>query len=233
MTREMFESWGDLGLHSVFKSPFLFPSLALHLMALYLALGVGNFPTNESRPIPIQLLEMREGSSPDKSVGPNRGPGGPRTSPKYGNPAPPRQSTGKLDTGSLEATTPSEEPAPAPQPPALPGPKVLAGGTRPEPPVSKETSSDSLVQLPTKETSANLPTTGNAETNQKSLTSIRLALRHSRKDHSFRERSKGQERLPVPMGFQEEAGAGRERPEVEPASGVAEEAMRDLKAGRT
>src|SRR5881296_1035421 len=62
---------------------------------------------------------------------------------------------------------------------------------------------------------------------------IRLALRHSRKDHSFRERSKGQERLPVPMGFQEEAGAGRERPEVEPASGVAEEAMRDLKAGRT
>ncbi len=175
MTREMFESWGDLGLHSVFKSPFLFPSLALHLMALYLALGVGNFPTNESRPIPIQLLEMREGSSPDKSVGPNRGPGGPRTSPKYGNPAPPRQSTGKLDTGSLEATTPSEEPAPAPQPPALPGPKVLAGGTRPEPPVSKETSSDSLVQLPTKETSANLPATGNAEANQKSLTSLRGA----------------------------------------------------------
>jgi TonB family protein len=168
----MFDSWGDLGLHSVFKSPFLAPSLVLHLMALYLALGVGNFPAKESPAIPIQLLEMREGSSPDKSVGPSRGPGGPRTSPKLGNPAPPQQRTGKLDTGSLEATTPSQEPAPAPQPPALPGPKVLAGGAPPSP-VSKETSSDSLVQLPTKESPANLPSTGNTEANQKSLTALR------------------------------------------------------------
>jgi TonB family protein len=158
MTKEMFESWAELGLHTLFKSPFLLPSLAIHLMALYLALGIGNFPSGEkSVSIPIQLLEMREGSSPDKSIGPERGPGGPRTLPKQGNPAPPRERTGSLDNGSLETSTPSEEPAPTPQIAPLPGPKVLAGTARPEPLALKESSSDSLVQLPTKESSASLP----------------------------------------------------------------------------
>src|SRR5712692_3699801 len=173
MTKELFDSWGELGLYSLFRSPFLFPSLAIHLMALYLALSVGRFLANESVPIQIQLLEMREGSSPDKSIGPNRGPGGPRSLPKFGQPEPPRQRTGKLDVGSLEATTPSEEPAPAPPPPSLPGPKVLAGATRPQPLSLKESVSDSLVQLPTKDSPGNLPSAATLDPSQKSLASLK------------------------------------------------------------
>lgn len=174
MTKEIFESWGELGLHSLFRSPFLFPSLAIHLMALYLALSVGNFPAKESNiSIPIQLLEMRDGNSPDKSVGPDRGPGGPRTSPKYGNPAPPRQRTGRLEVGSPDASTPSEESAPAPQTPVLPGPKVLVGASRPPEPPSKESSSDSLVQLPMKESSGNLPSAVKPDMSQKNLASLK------------------------------------------------------------
>jgi TonB family protein len=165
MTKEMFDNWAELGLHTLLKSPFLLPSLAIHLMALYFALGFGNFPSREkSASIPIQLLEMREGSSPDKSIGPERGPGGPRTLPKQGNPAPPRQRTGSLDKGSLETSTSSVEPAPAPEVPPLPGPKVLTGTARPEPLALKESSSDSLVQLPTKGTSASLPSAAGLDT---------------------------------------------------------------------
>ena len=176
MTKEMFKSWRDLGLLSLVRSPFLFPSLALHVMTLYLALGIGNFPVNESIiPIPIRLVEMgeRKGNSPDKSIGPGQGPGGPRTLPKYGNPVPPRQRTGKLKVGSLETTTPSEEPAPTPQPPTLPSPRALARATRVEPISAIEFSPDSLVQLPIREYSGNTASDVYSDANQKSLAPLK------------------------------------------------------------
>lgn len=174
MNGETFDRGDELGLYSLFRSPFLVPSLALHLMVLYLALGIGSFPPNEnSVPVPIQLLDIGSGTSPDKSIGPGRGPGGPRALPKYGTPELPRERTGKIDTGSVETNTPSEEPAPAPKPPALPVPKVLATSTRADSAAAKETSADSLVQLPTKESSSHASSAAQLEANQKNLASAK------------------------------------------------------------
>jgi TonB family protein len=178
MTKNMHKSWTDLGFLSLFRSPFLLPSLALHLIALlYVALAVRESPANEIivPPIPLKILEIAEGegSSPDKSIGPGEGPGGPRTRPKYGNVARPRQRTGKLNVGSLETLAPSEEPNSAPQPPALPGPRVLAPATRLEPLSSKEFFSDSLVQLPIKESPNSPSLAANLEADQKNLASLK------------------------------------------------------------
>jgi TonB family protein len=74
--------------------------------------------------------------------------------PKLGVPVPPRERTGKLNSGSLETEVPSNanvEPAPLPKPAPLPGPKSLATDTPRENVNAKETSPDSLVRLPTKE----------------------------------------------------------------------------------
>jgi TonB family protein len=128
-------------------------------------------------PISVQLLEGRYGGSDNKSIGSSKGPGGPRTLPQLGTPTPPAQRTGKLDNGSLESSVPSKivEPEPAPNPVVLPGPKVLATDTRHEAVNVKETSADSLVRLPTKESPTNLPSTaaGDLAINQKSLAELK------------------------------------------------------------
>ncbi len=174
MTKEKSESWGELTLYSLLTNPFLLPSLALHLMLLYLlgtaVLSISPDVTNIS--IPIKLIELSEGRSQDKSIGPDRGPGGPRTQPKLGKPEIPRQSSGKLNDGSAESMTPSKDSIPAREAaPALPGPKVLAEVPRPL--SVKENSPDSLVQLPTKDANRNLAPALNPEVSQRSLTAIK------------------------------------------------------------
>ena len=177
------ESWGDVDLFSLFRSPFLFPSIILHALLFFLALRVSIQLTKPELEVPIavDLAEVRTGSSIDKSIGPAKGPGGPRTPPKLGVPIPPAPRTGKLETGSLEATVPNtnnSEPAPSPPKPVqLPGPKVLANDTRHEAVNVKETSADSLVRLPTKESATNLPGSAAAdlEANQKNLAALKGA----------------------------------------------------------
>src|SRR5262245_7964046 len=155
--------WEQSELASIFRSPFLVPSLFFHGLLFFIALRAAtlSIPKPDSNaPISVQLMEERSGAD-TKSIGPGQGPGGPRALPKQGLPIPPAQRTGKIDTGSMESSTsaPPEnvEPAPAPKPVALPGPKVLAVDARQEAVNSKETSADSLVRLPTKETATNLP----------------------------------------------------------------------------
>ncbi len=174
MAKEKTESWGELALYSLLTNPFLLPSLALHLMLLYLlgtaVLSVSPDLSNIS--IPIKLIELGEGRSQDKSIGPERGPGGPRTQPKLGRPEIPRQSSGKLNDGSAENITPSKDSIPPPHvAPALPGPKVLADVPRPL--SVKESSPDSLVQLPTKDAHRSLAQSLNPELSQRSLTAIK------------------------------------------------------------
>lgn len=176
MANEASESWGKLALYSLVKNPFLLPSAALHLLLFYLltlvVLSVN--PDENIISVPIKLIELGEGRSRDKSIGPDRGPGGPRSLPKLGSPEIPRQRTGKLDAGSLENTTPSNESTPAPEnvSPPLPRPKLLAEVGRPRPAAIKEISPDSLVQLPTKDT-ANFAAPLNPESNQKSFAAIK------------------------------------------------------------
>jgi TonB family protein len=157
--------WEQFSVLSLFRSPFLIPSVLFHTMLALLALRAAMLPIAkpEQTPISVQLLEPREGTSPNKSIGPASGPGGPRTMPKLGTPTPPVQRTGKLDKGSVETSVPSNTPtetAPPPKPAPLPAPKILASDSRAESVNVKETSPDSLVRLPTKDSPTNLP--GNA-----------------------------------------------------------------------
>jgi TonB family protein len=180
MTGQASGYWGDLGLLSLFRSPFLVPSLLLHAMLFLLALRAAALSIAKpepSAPISVQLLEVGGGGSDNKSIGPAKGPGGPRTRPKLGTPIPPREQTGNLDKGSLESSVPSTsvEPEPAPKP-VLPGPKVLASDTRHESVNAKETSPDSLVRLPTKESPTNLPSSAaDLAANPKTLTALKGA----------------------------------------------------------
>ena len=182
MTSDVSSAWGDLGLFSLFRSPFILPSLLLHTLLFLLVFHAATFSIvrqEPNTPISVQLLDARDGGSDNKSIGSSKGPGGPRTLPKLGTPTPPAQRTGKLDTGSLESSVPSKtvEPEPAPNPVVLPGPKVLATDTRHEAVNVKETSPDSLVRLPTKESPTNLPSTaaGDLAINQKSLAALKGA----------------------------------------------------------
>jgi len=171
----------EVGLLALFRSPFLLPSLIFHGLLLLLALRTAALTIvkpSADTPISVQLMEVRTGSSETKSIGPGQGAGGPKTMPKLGLPIPPRQQTGKLDSGSVESTAPAAktEAAPEPKPVPLPGPKVLATDNR-ETVNAKETSPDSLVRLPTKEAPTNLP--GSAATdlalNQQSLAALKGA----------------------------------------------------------
>jgi TonB family protein len=165
MKMQITSDWEDSGVLSLFRSPFLIPSVLFHSILALLAFRAAMLPIvkPEQTPISVQLLEPREGTSPNKSIGPGSGPGGPRTMPKLGTAKPPVQQTGKLDQGSVETSVPSNTPAeaaPAPKPAPLPAPKILASDSRAESVNTKETSPDSLVRLPTKESPTNLP--GNA-----------------------------------------------------------------------
>lgn len=179
MTSDMSSGWGELGLFSLFRSRFLFPSVLLHAILFLLVFRAATFSVaRQEAPISVQLLDVSSTGSDTKSIGPGKGPGGPRTPPKLGTPTPPTQRTGKLDTGSLESSLPSKsvEPEPAPTNPViLPGPKVLAADTRHETVNAKETSPDSLVRLPTKESPTNLPSTaaGDLAISQKSLAALK------------------------------------------------------------
>jgi TonB family protein len=154
----------DAGILAVFRSPFLFPSVILHaFLMLFVMRGISltTPKPDQDTPITVQLAEFREGGSPNRSIGVARGPGGPRTMPKLGSPAPAKAQSPKPEAAATEPALPpaSEEISPpAPKPVALPGPKVLATNTRSEAVNANETAPDSLVQLPTKAAPTNLPT---------------------------------------------------------------------------
>ena len=176
MINEASESWGELALYTLIKNPFLLPSLAVHLLLFYLlgmvALAVN--PDEKIVSIPIQLIELGQGRSKDKSIGPGQGPGGPRSLPKLGSPEIPRQQTGRLDTGSLESATPSKESAPAADSaPPLPQPKLLAEAGRPRSLAVRESSPDSLVKLPTKDGASSLASPVNPDSNPRNLTALK------------------------------------------------------------
>src|SRR3990172_3879974 len=122
---------GDIGLLSLFRSPFLFPSLLFHALLFLLVLRAVSFSVAKPDPntlISVQLMEVRDGGSDNKSIGPGNGPGGPRSQPKLGLPIPPAQQTGKLESGIVESTTPRQsniEASAPPKPVALPAPPVL------------------------------------------------------------------------------------------------------------
>ena len=181
MTPQITADWEDSSLLSLFRSPFLIPSILFHSMLALLAMRVAMLPITkpEQTPISVQLLEPREGTSPNKSIGPGTGPGGPRRMPKLGTPTPPVQRTGKLDQGSTETAVPANTPtetAPVPKPAPLPGPKMLAADSHTESVNVKETSPDSLVHLPTKETPTNIPgNTADLDLRQQSLAALKGA----------------------------------------------------------
>ena len=176
--------WGESELSSLFRSPFLIPSLLFHALLLFVALKSATFSLPKAEldaPISVQLMEVRSGAD-TQSIGPGKGAAGPRELPKLGVPIAPAQRTGKLDSGSLESSVPTPAPASvetpaAPKPIALPGPKVLAVDTRQESLNAKETSADSLVQLPTKERATNLPANAatDLEAHQRSLAALKGA----------------------------------------------------------
>jgi TonB family protein len=164
---------------SLFRSAFLLPSLLLHAMILAVVFRAASLSVTKPAldpPISVQLVEVNEGSS-NKSIGSSKGPGGPRTPPKLGNPIAPAQRTGKLDNGSLDGLRPSDtvEAITAPKPMTLPGPKALSTDSGREAVNVRETSTDSLVRLPTKETPTNLPggVAVDSETSQKSLAALK------------------------------------------------------------
>jgi TonB family protein len=174
--------WGDLSLFSLFRSPFLIPSVLFHTLLFLLALRAATLPIakTDDTPISVQLVEIRDGGSTNKSIGSGKGPGGPRAMPKLGTPAAPAQRVSKLDGGSVETSVPSASPVetePPPKPVALPGPKVLAAEPRAESVNAKETSADSLVRLPTKESLTRLPGSSAADldAHQRSLAALKGA----------------------------------------------------------
>jgi hypothetical protein len=176
-------------------------------------------------PISVQLLDVSGAGSDTKSIGPGKGPGGPRTPLQGKMPEPVNPRTGKLDTGSVESSVPSKsvEPEPAPAPVVLPGPKVLATDTRHETVNTKETSPDSLVRLPTKESPTNLPSTaaGDLAVSQKNL----AALKGAGDTPGIKALKEGAQvpgaqrhgQWPDPTESREEAKVAQVWPEVEPA----------------
>jgi TonB family protein len=175
-------NWSESDPASLLRKPFLLSSLVFHGLLIFAALRAATLviPKPESNtPISVQLMEVTSGAD-TKSIGPGQGAGGPRALPKLGLPIPPAQRTGTLDSGSLESSVPSPAPsvdtAPAPKPIALPGPKVLALDRSHEAVNAKETSADSLVQLPTKESATKLPSTATADLDaqQRSLAGLKV-----------------------------------------------------------
>lgn len=156
MIHQSSADWEESGILALFRSPFLIPSVLFHTLLFLLALRAATLTIvkpMKDPPISVQLLEVRDGGSSNKSIGPLVGSGGPRTMPKLGKPVAPVERSGKLDSGSLETLVPKEQPveaAPPPKPVTLPGPKMLAANTGAESVNIKETAPDSLVQLPTK-----------------------------------------------------------------------------------
>ena len=162
MHYQLSSDWEAGGIFSVFRSPFLFPSLILHALFLLFIMRAVSLNLTAPEPdatITVQLAEFRPSGSLDKSIGAHKGPGGPRALPKSGAKIPAAPRTGKLDSGSVESPAPKptvEPPPPDPKPAVLPGPKMLAANTRSDYVNANETAPDSLVQLPTKAAPTNL-----------------------------------------------------------------------------
>jgi TonB family protein len=156
-------NWEDASVFAVFRSPFLLPSIILHLLLMFFVMRAVNLslakPAQDA-PISVQLEDFKGSGTDIKSIGLAKGPGGPRPLPKLGTPVAPAPRTGKVDSGSAESSAPSptvDPPAPVPAPVPLPGPKVLAANSRSEHVNASETAPDSLVRLPTKAGPTNLP----------------------------------------------------------------------------
>jgi TonB family protein len=172
-------AWED-SVFSLFRSVFLLPSLLLHAILLAFVLRTASLSLTKPAldpPISVQLVEVNDGGSATKSIGLSKGRGGPRTPPKLGNPIAPAQRSGKLDSGSLDGLRPSDavEATTAPKPMTLPGPKALPTDSGRETVNVRETSPDSLVRLPTKETPTSLPggVVVDSETGQKSIAALK------------------------------------------------------------
>jgi TonB family protein len=170
-------NWEDGNIFSVFRSPFLLPSIVLHVFFMLFvmrAVSLTLAKPEQDAPITVQLEDFKGSGADNKSIGPARGPEGPRQLPNLGDPTPQAAATGELDSGSVASSTPSpsvESPPPAPKPIPLPGPKVLAANTRSEYVNANETAPDSLVRLPTKAAPTHLPGGAAPETaaNQNSI----------------------------------------------------------------
>src|SRR5262245_54143407 len=99
MNGNVSSGWGDLGLFSLFRSPFLFPSLLLHAMFFLVIWRAATFSiVRPEPPISVQLLDVSGTGSDTKSIGAGKGPGGPRTPPKLGTPTPPARLPASLAT---------------------------------------------------------------------------------------------------------------------------------------
>src|SRR5258706_10081598 len=101
--------WEDSEFLSLFRSRFLLPSLLFHGLVGLLAWQAASLVIPKSpndAPISLQLVEVRSGSSSNKSIGPAGGPGGPKTMPKLGLPRPPPPQTGRNSTGLGESPAP-------------------------------------------------------------------------------------------------------------------------------
>ena len=158
----MTSNWDESNVFAVLRSPFLLPSILLHVILMLIAMRAADLslakPAQDA-PITVQLEDFTGLGSGTKSIGVAKGPGGPRELPKLGTPIPPAPRTGKVDSGSVESPQPGPkvEAPPPPEPVALPGPKVLANNTRSEYVNANETAPDSLVRLPTKAAPTHLP----------------------------------------------------------------------------
>ena len=155
--------WEESEILALFRSPFLIPSVLFHGLLFLLALRAATLTIVKPEKDPliaVELVEVSDGGSSNRSIGPAVGPGGPKSMPKRGTPVVPVERSGKVDAGSLESLVAEEKPLetpPPPKPAALPGPKVLAANTRSPSVNVNETAPDSLVRLPTKETPTQLP----------------------------------------------------------------------------
>jgi TonB family protein len=214
--------WDDANLFSLLRSPFLLPSIFLHIIFMVFALRAVKLSLekpSEEAPITVQLEDSR--GTETKSIGPARGPGGRREIPKLGASVAPRAQTGKLETGAAEVPAPKADPDPEPasatppKPVALPGPKVLAANNGGNPIDARESSPDSLVRLPTKAAPAALPgaATANPGTAQTSVAGLPSDARASgginegaQVPGSLRGTGKGTAPLGVPGGSKSGSG---------------------------
>jgi protein TonB len=157
---EITSEWEDSNVFAVFRSPFLLPSIILHILFMLVVMRTVKLSLDKPQqeaPITVQLAEFKGTGTDTKSIGPAKGPGGPRELPKLGTPVPPAPPMGRVASAAVEAVpaNPVVESAPPPKPVALPGPKVLAA--RGEYVNHNETAPDSLVRLPTKAAPTQLP----------------------------------------------------------------------------
>ena len=75
MTSNVSSGWGDLGLFSLFRSPFLFPSLLLHAMLFLLVWRAATSSiVRQEPPISVQLLDVSGGGSDTKASAPVKVP---------------------------------------------------------------------------------------------------------------------------------------------------------------